>query len=154
MKNQSSFVWLYAITLLIGGVIGFIKAGSLVSLLSASFFSSILIISGYRMRLNQTIKPYLATTTVVAILFGFFAFRFFNSFQIVPGIISHFSLVMLIYLLASAKNIRNLKEKLKRLFTMLDYVYPIDHNDRILKIQEDLRVIDKCLGNILVSMSF
>lgn len=114
MKIKSYIVWAYAIILLIGGLMGYIMAGSLVSLFTSGAFAIALFITGYGIRRHHQ-AAYDTTIGIVACLFTFFGYRFFLTFQHTPaGLMTMLSLLVLAYLLATHPRMRrnslNLKE--------------------------------------------
>ncbi len=93
---MSLVILIYALMILAGGVFGFLKAGSIMSLLAGIIFSLALFISflGFKRKWG----PYLALI-VVFILDAFFTQKYLKTFQWMPsGMLSLLSLALLISL--------------------------------------------------------
>lgn len=84
MKQLSYFVITYAIILLFGGLIGFIKAGSIASLLMSNVFCGALLICAVGMKRSFSWGFYGAFALSV-MLVTFFAYRFFLTQQFMPS---------------------------------------------------------------------
>lgn len=84
MKKQAYFIWAYAIILLIGGVIGFLKAGSVVSIATSSCFAALLFATGYGIKQNCSISYYTTIGLLVSLL-AFFAYRYLMTHQFMPA---------------------------------------------------------------------
>ncbi len=85
MKQFSIFaVFIFAIFLLIGGAVGFVKAGSLISLVASVLSSLVMILSGIGMLKNKAFGTYSALIASV-ILMVVFGFRFANSGRFMPA---------------------------------------------------------------------
>ncbi len=84
MLTKSILVWIYALIVLVGGIMGFVNAHSIPSLVTSLFFSSLLGFYGYMM--NEG-KKYASSAIMglLAILLLFFGTRFFNSGKFIPG---------------------------------------------------------------------
>jgi len=90
-------LWVYIVLLLIGGLIGFLKGKSRVSLIMSASFATILILCA----LDIIFKPYVADI-VMAVLLVVFAMRLAKTKKFMPA---GFMLVLTILALA----IRNLR---------------------------------------------
>ncbi len=99
MKKMSLLYGTYAALLLIGGIIGFLAAGSIPSLIASSLMALLLVFSIY---LVEKSKPsgVLLGQAVMLFLFLFFGVRFYNSLKIMPSGVM--ALVSLTTLLASS----------------------------------------------------
>lgn len=84
MKNQTYAIYIYAILLLVGGIIGFIKAGSLISLGISGVFSFWLMGCAYGLQKN-CMASYLAAVSTLIILTAFFTYRYFTTQHFMPG---------------------------------------------------------------------
>jgi uncharacterized membrane protein (UPF0136 family) len=84
MKNEWILVWGYAALLLGGGVIGYLFAGSMVSLLISTFLSFLLVWTGYGMRKGRRVA-YRATIGILIAIVAFFGYRFFLTFKVMPA---------------------------------------------------------------------
>lgn len=93
---MSVILFFYALIVLIGGVIGFLKVGSLMSLASGLLFGGLLLLSFFY--LKHKWGAYLALG-VTFILDAFFTQRYLHSLKFMPsGMLSLLSLVVLISL--------------------------------------------------------
>lgn len=84
MKQKSLIVAGYASLVLMGGIIGFIVANSLASILISSLFAALLFICSFLISKNN-IMGYNIASGLVLCLFLFFGYRFFTSFKIFPA---------------------------------------------------------------------
>ncbi len=106
MKKQSYIIWVYATILLVGGMIGFIKAGSVASIISAGLFSFILFGCGYAIW-KGSLVAYITAACMAAFLLAFFGYRFLMTYQSMPaGIITLLSILVLVSLLSRMNQIR------------------------------------------------
>lgn len=84
MKKYSLLLSLFAAFLLCGGVMGYIKASSVASLIMSSIFSIILFICSFFASKNKLWGLYIAAVAVV-FLNVFFLIRFLKSLAIFPA---------------------------------------------------------------------
>lgn len=94
-----SAVFVFAFFLLIGGIIGFVKAGSIISLVASVLSSLVMILSGIGMLKNKALGTYSALIASV-ILMVVFGFRFANSGRFMPGGLVLTASVILAFLVA------------------------------------------------------
>lgn len=86
---------IYALIILIGGVIGFVKAGSIPSLAMGVVFASLLILTALQVHKKMIIGVYLSAI-LTGFLALFFCYRFFSSYKFMPaGLILLLSLINL-----------------------------------------------------------
>lgn len=78
--HPSTVLWIYIVLLLVGGLIGFFKAGSKVSLISSSVSAAILILCAA----NIIFYPYVADI-VMALLLVVFAMRLAKTKKFMPS---------------------------------------------------------------------
>jgi uncharacterized membrane protein (UPF0136 family) len=99
MQKKSVVIALYAALVLVGGIMGYIKAESMISLMAGSFTALLLFICSYLIwRGNQV--AYKIATGIVTCLLAFFGYRFFGSFKFMPaGLMSIASSALLLYLI-------------------------------------------------------
>src|SRR5579872_5871757 len=82
--NQNSILWIYIILLLIGGMIGFFKAGSKISLITSSIAAALLVLTAlpgvftYAFRTN-------AADAIMAALLVVFAIRLTKTKKFMPS---------------------------------------------------------------------
>ena len=94
-------VLVYAMLILVGGIIGHIKATSLASLISGIVFGLLLVGCAIALYAKKTWAPY-AALIVTFVLDGFFTYRFLKTHTFMPaGLLSLLSLLVLIYLARS-----------------------------------------------------
>lgn len=92
-------VLLYGIIILVGGIIGHLKAGSRASLICGLLFGLLLLAAAWGMFKNKRWGEYLALI-VSAILIAFFAFRYLNTSHFMPaGLLSLVSLGVFVALI-------------------------------------------------------
>jgi uncharacterized membrane protein (UPF0136 family) len=84
MKIFSALIALFALILLSGGFMGYIKAGSLPSLTVSLIASTILFFSSYYIFFEKIQAFYLATFVIFS-LHVFFVLRFLKTFSMMPA---------------------------------------------------------------------
>ena len=85
MDKRSKYVSIvYAILLLIGGAIGFIKAGSVISL-GVGILSCTLIIVSCKVGDKDPKSGYFYITSISLVLASFFIYRFIKTHHFMPG---------------------------------------------------------------------
>jgi uncharacterized membrane protein (UPF0136 family) len=82
--NQNTILWIYIILLLIGGVIGFLKAGSKVSLITSSIAAALLILATLPGVLTVAARRNLADV-IMAVLLVVFAIRLAKTKKFMPS---------------------------------------------------------------------
>ncbi len=82
--SPSTILWIYIILLLVGGMIGFLKAGSKVSLLSSAISAAVLIIASIP-SLFQPGARQIIVETVLAVLLVVFAIRLGKTKKFMPS---------------------------------------------------------------------
>ena len=106
MKLKSIITFCYSLIVLTGGVIGYIKAGSFISILTGIGFSFLLNISAILLFKSRK-EGYYTTLALTTILTLFFCYRFFLSFNILPaGLMAVISIAMLAFLLKPEKKVQ------------------------------------------------
>lgn len=73
-------LWVYIVLLLVGGIFGFVRAGSRVSLITAGVSAAILVLCA----LDLVFKPYMADV-VLAVLLAVFAVRWAKPRKFMPA---------------------------------------------------------------------
>jgi uncharacterized membrane protein (UPF0136 family) len=102
MQNFANTVlWIYIVLLLVGGLIGFLKAGSKVSLISSAVFAVLLILTAIPGFLDAAFARKLATLILAALLIVF-AVRLGKTKKFMPS-----GLMLVITIVALA--LRNIK---------------------------------------------
>jgi uncharacterized membrane protein (UPF0136 family) len=82
--NQSTILWIYIVLLLVGGLIGFLKAGSKVSLIASAVSAALLIIASIPSLLQPGIRQ-IFIETVLAFLLVIFAVRLTKTKKFMPS---------------------------------------------------------------------
>lgn len=99
MNYKIVVVFVYAALLLIGGIIGYIKADSLPSLIMGVVSALLVAASGFAM-LRSLAWGNTSALLLSGLLFLFFSYRFTNSFKFMPaGLMALISLAVLVVLL-------------------------------------------------------
>lgn len=94
----------YALVLLLGGFIGYVTAGSLASLLTATFFAIAFLGLSIRLRKSCPFSKY-GIIALAFSLFIFFSARFLLSYKIMPaGMMALLSLCFVAFMLWNRKN--------------------------------------------------
>jgi uncharacterized membrane protein (UPF0136 family) len=84
MPSPSLVLWIYIVLLFLGGLVGFLKAGSKISLIMSATFAGILILCNT----NAIFAPNFArllTTIVLVFLMVFFSIRLTKSKKFMPN---------------------------------------------------------------------
>ena len=82
--SQSTILWIYIVLLLVGGLIGFLKAGSKVSLIAAAVSAALLVIASIPRLLQPGIREVLVQTILAALLV-IFAVRLTKTKKFMPS---------------------------------------------------------------------
>jgi uncharacterized membrane protein (UPF0136 family) len=93
----NTVIWVYVALLIVGGLMGFIKSKSRISLVSSLIFAVLLALVALR-----TITPPYIAEIIVGFLFVFFGARFVRTKKVMPaGMMTVVSLIFLILLLVA-----------------------------------------------------
>lgn len=93
----NTVLWVYVALLIVGGLMGFIKGKSKISLISSLIFAVVLALVAL-----GTIPSHYVAIGIVAFLLVFFGARFMRSKKVMPaGMMSVVSLIVLILLLTA-----------------------------------------------------
>lgn len=84
MKKFMLPVFIFALTIILGGVYGFFKAHSLASLIMSLSFGAVLIGSAYFIGKEKISALYIAAFSTL-FLHLFFLYRFFKTFKLMPA---------------------------------------------------------------------
>jgi len=82
--NPSTILWIYIVLLLVGGLIGFLKAGSKESLIASAVSAALLIIASIPSLLQPGIREILIQTILAALLV-IFAVRLTKTKKFMPS---------------------------------------------------------------------
>lgn len=111
MRLLSVVVVTYAILLILGGIIGFLHANSLPSLIAGTIFGVLMLLCGYGI-LQRSVRAAYWAFAFSLILLVFFGIRYYNSLKIMPaGIMGLLSLVVCILLLVLRKRITHQEDR-------------------------------------------
>lgn len=100
MKQKSIIIGCYAMLNLAGGVIGYLVANSIASLVSSSIVAIALWLCALFI-LKGSAKAYTIATAIVCCLWAFFSYRFFLTQKLAPGgIMAILSAGLFLYLVA------------------------------------------------------
>ncbi len=98
MKTKALIIGVYATLILAGGLIGYLVAGSLASLISGGLSGLILFICSIYVW-KKNLLAYDISVGTMCFLFIFFCYRFLSTHQIAPsGILGFMTMLLLIYL--------------------------------------------------------
>lgn len=84
MKKVIIGIIVYAVFLFLGGVMGYVKANSLGSIIMGSISSILLLLSAVSIAKNQVLG-YFSSIVLTVILTLFFGYRFFASWKMMPA---------------------------------------------------------------------
>lgn len=82
--NQNTILWIYIVLLLVGGMIGFLKAGSKISLITSSVAAALLVLTAMPGVLTLTFRRNLADVIMAALLVVF-AIRLTKTKKFMPS---------------------------------------------------------------------
>lgn len=82
--TSNTILWIYIVFLLIGGLIGFLKAGSKVSLITSAVFAAFLIIAAIPSLLQASARQ-LVVDVIMAVLLVVFAMRLAKTKKFMPS---------------------------------------------------------------------
>ena len=82
--SQHTILWIYIVLLLVGGLIGFLKAGSKISLIASSVSAALLIIASIPSLFQPGVRQIL-TDTILALLLVLFAVRLTKTKKFMPS---------------------------------------------------------------------
>lgn len=98
MKQKSIIIAIYAALILIGGIIGYVVAGSIMSIIMATLFSVVLFGCSLLVWHGNTMAYTIATSLVFSLLL-FFGYRYYLTSKIAPaGIMALISVFLFAYL--------------------------------------------------------
>lgn len=96
MKVTATIIFVYGLLIALGGIMGFVKSGSLASLISGSVFGLALLISAYFLSKGKIAAQYVALS-LTFLLDGIFTYRFAKTLHFFPtGFLSLISLAVFI----------------------------------------------------------
>lgn len=111
MKAAGWITSLYGLFILIGGIIGQVKAGSTTSFVMGAFFGVILIMSGVGMVKNKLFPAYLGILSML-VLDAIFTYRFLITMSFMPaGLLCLITLVVLVAVLILIRKDLRLQRK-------------------------------------------
>jgi uncharacterized membrane protein (UPF0136 family) len=96
--NATLILWIYIVLLFVGGLIGFLKAGSKISLITSACFAAILILCNVGLVFQRNVADMLSTGVLVFLLV-FFALRLTKTKKFMPsGLMAILTLATLVLL--------------------------------------------------------
>ncbi len=96
MKVTATIVFVYGLLIALGGIMGYVKGGSSISLISGGSFGIAILISAYFISKGKIAAQYFAIA-LTFLLDGIFTYRFAKTLQFIPaGFLSLLSLAVLI----------------------------------------------------------
>jgi uncharacterized membrane protein (UPF0136 family) len=78
--NADTILWIYIVLLVVGGLMGYLKAGSKISLITSAAFAAVLSLCATGIIFQRNVAD-----IVLAILLVFFAWRLTKSKKFMPG---------------------------------------------------------------------
>lgn len=96
MKVTATMLFVYGLLIALGGLMGYVKGGSIISLVSGASFGASLLICAHFISRGKIAAQYVALV-LTFLLDGIFTFRFAKTLHFFPaGFLSLFSLAVLI----------------------------------------------------------
>ncbi len=83
-KSSAYVVGIYAVLVIVGGIMGYIKAGSMISLAAGTGFGIALMLSAWALFKDKTAGFY-ASVILAITLFAFFGIRYVQSYKFMPA---------------------------------------------------------------------
>ncbi len=109
MKVTATIVFVYGLLIVLGGMMGYVKGGSQMSLISGGSFGIALLISGYLISKGKIAAQYFALVLTI-LLDGLFTFRFAKTLHFFPtGFLSLTSLAVLIVIALKIRRTQSVK---------------------------------------------
>jgi uncharacterized membrane protein (UPF0136 family) len=109
MKVTATIVFIYGLLIALGGIMGFVKGGSNISLISGGLFGVALLISSYLISKGQLAAQYVALI-LTFLLDGIFTYRFAKTLHFFPaGFLSLVSLAVLIVIALKIRRTRKVR---------------------------------------------
>lgn len=109
-KKNRAIIWVYSTMLILGGLIGFTKSGSLASLIMSSSLGAILMgLTLFAKRIRASITW---TTVVLLFIDSFFTYRFLKTWKFMPA--GAFALITFAALIAFIKVSDPLQNRARR----------------------------------------
>ncbi|XP_064473429.1 transmembrane protein 14C-like [Ornithodoros turicata] len=91
----------YALAVVLGGIMGYVKAGSMMSLLAGVLFGGLALIGAYQTSLDP--KKFLLSIAVSALLSGLMGYRYIKTSKLMPaGLVAVLSIAMCCRILCRA----------------------------------------------------
>lgn len=98
MKDKAIVIWIYCLILFVGGFMGYIKTGSLISLISAAALAGMLARYGYALW-EGNILGYRMTIFFLVFILAFFAYRLAMTHKMMPaGVMTILTFATLLYI--------------------------------------------------------
>ncbi len=108
MQKKSIIIGIYAALVLVGGIMGYLMAHSVISLVIATIIAFLLFICSFLVW-RKNLMAYDATIGILFLLFVFFGYRFFMTHHMMPGgMMTVVTALVLGYLMMRKKAVRNL----------------------------------------------
>lgn len=108
MQKKSIIIGIYATLVLVGGIMGYLMAHSVISLVIATVVAFLLFICSFLVWRNNHMA-YDATIGILFVLFIFFGYRFLMTYKMMPGgMMTLVTALVLGYLMMRKKAVRNL----------------------------------------------
>lgn len=82
--NQNTILWIYIVLLLVGGLIGFLKAGSKISLITSAVSAALLVLTALPGVFTYTFRRNMADV-IMAVLLVVFAIRLTKTKKFMPS---------------------------------------------------------------------
>ncbi len=109
MKITATIVCVYSLIILIGGIVGYMKAESIPSLVSGLVFSVGLFLCSYAISKGKLMAQY-AALGITFVLDGFFTHRFAKTLHFIPsGLMSLLSLAVIIVIALKIRKTHKLR---------------------------------------------
>lgn len=103
MKKNAIAIWIYATLILIGGLMGFLKAGSIMSLVMSLAITGLLGWGGYLFWSNHPLGRKV-NVYALSVILGVFIVRFLLTLKLVPAVLAGLTAIMLGYIIFSTKH--------------------------------------------------
>lgn len=110
MKLKATATLIYSLFVITGGLMGYIKANSLPSLVMGSIFGLLLLFCAIAI-FRESVLGHFSAIGIGFILLAFFTYRFFQTYALMPaGLMIVLSVGLLVVLLLKANNALSIEE--------------------------------------------
>lgn len=110
MKLKAVVTLIYSLLVIVGGLMGYVKANSLPSLIMGSVFGLLLLLCAIAI-FRESVLGHFSAIGISIILLSFFTYRFFQTYSLMPaGLMIMVSVMLLIVLFLKTGSTASMEE--------------------------------------------